>query len=579
MAKIPHGFDVGAYWLNGRGGGALSTPAQLKHEIRRAYEACNVIHSGGDQDCWGAGSNEPVGFQQRIDNNVAQWITFLQQIKQVGEELEIPVGGLRGVISRDLCGLRRNLNNDFPEGKWQITRDIEPYITDLCSQISALDLEPYVAGWFFGNEVFFSDHYQTWTEADIEELADAVHDAQVAQNAFYPFYWAEFANGSAMPSRDPWVLEPVQERWNYVIPNDFKKWVDALPLDHVTPARLMLQLHFYPWGTAADAWRYRKHAARTFEPHKGAVSLELADNAPWQVWSTILDAEDPYGSSELHSYRRKFPIGSYPSSKMQFQPKFGLNVHEGSERPGHVDAHKIIRVLMNMRRQWIDVREDGRLTGFWAHAWNVPTPSLDNIWRQWTETGTTKHRYAEAIQNEFGAGAEGLPEVWIDPQTQEMITTGITEVKPVSDVEQRDFVIKYHIAPTTVLRAATDPDHVELGSTTILGKRPQMRIEIHLTDGSSWAGLVRTITEGYTYPTPSGPSIYPSTVPHGKYDADPTDDVPAMHGTAAYWDGLWDYGTEDGKNAPGGDDPPVPYRADLILDGQTVSSKAFTKLS
>ena len=87
----------------------------------------------------------------------------------------------------------------------------------------------------------------------------------------------------------------------------------------------------------------------------------------------------------------------------------------------------------------------------------------------------------------------------------------------------------------------------------------------------------RTVRPRDTYPTPSGPSIFPSTVPHGKYDADPTDDVPAMHGTAAYWDGLWDHGVNDGKDAPGFATDPRPYRAALILDGQKVASKPFVK--
>jgi len=50
-----------------------------------------------------------------------------------------------------------------------------------------------------------------------------------------------------------------------------------------------------------------------------------------------------------------------------------------------------------------------------------------------------------------------------------------------------------------------------------------------------------------------------------------------MHGTAAYWDGLWDDGTEDGKNAPFEAVDGTPYRADLILDGDMVASKPFVK--
>ena len=81
-------------------------------------------------------------------------------------------------------------------------------------------------------------------------------------------------------------------------------------------------------------------------------------------------------------------------------------------------------------------------------------------------------------------------------------------------------------------------------------------------------GRVRIITEGYS--SGEGYSA-PTTSPHGKYVGEATDQGTGKPiATAAYWDGLWDHGPDDGENAPFGPPPPDPnskeYGAFLVLD-------------
>ena len=604
MAKVPHGFDVGIYWLSGVAASqGSSTLGQLKSEIRRAYEgerdipyeAFNVIHSGGDTNCWGEGASEPplsAGKQVRINNNAEGWIEYLKTIRDITAELGIPVGHLRGTISRDLCGMHEMIAkppspDTFPLGPWTIEHDITPYVKKLCERIVEEGLKPYVAGWFFGNEVYTSDKYLTWNVAKVTGLAWGVQTAQLAvldpdtnDPCNFPYYWAEFVTTTGDTSdpnatgREFWTRNTdTGAPWDYEVPDTFKDWVNAFPFTaNPDTAKLIFQPHYYPWGTPLDAWRYDKTRDAAGPPP--SFYKENPSEGPWRVWSTILDAPDAYTGLEAHAFRTKFLIADYPKSQLEFQPKFELNRQASAAWPGHVDAHKVIRVQMNMRRQWSEVREDDRMTGFWIMIWNQAEPLADMLWHQWTETAPGKRRYAEAVQNEFGAGTEGLPEVWMEGG--QLITTRIKEVvedpspKP-PDIKQ-GFYVKYHIAPTTIMQPQNDPAALVLGEFD-LGKRSEMEIQIVRTDLSSDV-LVRTITEGYEA------SNYPSPryQPHGRFEvqANETATDPLL-GTCAYWDGLWDNGPDDGKNAPGDTDPPVQYRADLVINGFIESSLAFEK--
>ncbi len=611
MGKIPHGFEVGMYWLNGVGAGGASTLAQLKYEMQRAYEgeqdipyeACNVIHSAGDPNTWASPASrphEPTGAgatkQQRIDNNVDGWMDYLRTIEDLTAELGIPVGRLRGTISRDLCGLHEGFNTSETLKEWELVQDIEPFVTELCTQIVAEGLEPYVAGWFLGNEVYSSTHYPDWDDTTIGALAQTVQTAQLAEGCEFPFYWSEYVEAD-LAARKFWHV--VNQEWLYTVPDTFQDWVDAV-INHeaATPAKVILQLNYYPWVTANDQLRYRRRARNAND----VLSLELTDNGPWRNWSTFLDADEPYSGEPGHAYRTKFPKSgadpSYPSSVLQFQPKIGLNEQRITEQGqpayysyyvGHVDAHQNIRVLMDMRRQWADVRGDDRMTGFWIHAWNQ-TDATRDIWHQWTETGADKYRYAEAVQSEFGAGEEALAAVWLDG-SQNVITTRIVsvdvdEVTPPKNTRvEQPFYIKYHIAPEDVMRVPEDPNELVLGEF-VLGQRPEVEIRIYHTDPAPDV-LVRTITAGYNenrYPsprvTPPGQyvGVYPHTVPP------PTNPPPVlpkpMEGACAYWDGLWDEDHDGaataGTNAPF-DPEPQHYRAELVINGDVASSFDFEK--
>ena len=181
--------------------------------------------------------------------------------------------------------------------------------------------------------------------------------------------------------------------------------------------------------------------------------------------------------------------------------------------------------------------------------------------------GDGLHRYTEAIQNEIGAGSKGLTEVWTE--SSQLITSGIKKVvvdpDPPGGIVQ-GFRVEYHVAPTTVL----GPD-LKLPFT--LGHRPTVAIDIwQMTNGARIpGGCVRIITEGYS--SGEGYSA-PTTSPHGKFvgSAAPQGSGKLL-GTAAYWDGKWDHGDDDGENAPVRDDFPPNgdyYAAYLVLDGQAL---------
>ena len=94
----------------------------------------------------------------------------------------------------------------------------------------------------------------------------------------------------------------------------------------------------------------------------------------------------------------------------------------------------------------------------------------------------------------------------------------------------------------------------------------------------SRGGPVRSITEGYAPGDGADEGFHdPTLVPHGQYvgetmrqDGDEHDHF--LIGTAAYWDGKWDHGDDDGENAPIRNDDPLTggdyYGAFLVLDGE-----------
>ncbi|MAF11579.1 hypothetical protein CMK11_14110 [Candidatus Poribacteria bacterium] len=559
------------------------------------YEACNLIQSNGEQTQWGAGDNEPPDADDRITNNINGWINYLKAIRDATAELGESPGAIKGLTSRHLCGLvHGQVIPDPPEpppppwplGAWDPQTDVKPYVQGLCWQIQQDGLEPYVGGWHFADEIFA--RYLAWTASDVYDTAEAVQTGQENPQKFvaggggetsetgvnFPYYWAEQMIITSPASRATWTV--VDGKWKFKIPALFKTWVDSFKGTNMDAAGLVLLPDYYPWASPSNRWHYRKHVARTFDPFKGAVSLEVADNPPWMSWSTFLSAKDPYTGLDTDSLRATFPEGpgQYPASKLTFQPAMGLSRQQNALFPMHVDAHKEIRVMLNMRRQWEAHLNDFRLTGFWLVGWNQvgEDPENDGAWHQWTEANSRK--YAEAVQNEIGGGTEGIPDVWIDQPSGDLITTGIKAVKRVG-VAPNDtrFYIEYHIAPTTIMQEEGHANALVLGEF-VLGERVIVKIEIRRTDGPNPNELVRTITEGYETPDYRDP-----VVPHGKYDAPPTSLGPVLAATTAYWDGFWDNGDDDGKEAPGVAGAAAQYRADLYLNDEPspVSSLAFQK--
>lgn len=140
------------------------------------------------------------------------------------------------------------------------------------------------------------------------------------------------------------------------------------------------------------------------------------------------------------------------------------------------------------------------------------------------------------------------------------------------------FRIEYHVAPTSVLGS-----NLKLPFT--LGYRPTVAIDIwEMTNGAKVAGgRVRIITEGYA--TGQG-YLAPTISPHGKYTGSPHPEAQGapLVATAAYWDGKWDHGVNDGVNALARTGP-IPsgnyYAAYLSLDDEPLEGSeefvAFVK--
>ena len=299
----------------------------------------------------------------------------------------------------------------------------------------------------------------------------------------------------------------------------------------------------FPWGSANLRWRYRRH-----KDTSGVVSDKLSDNPPWEAWDTFLD-----------TFRTKYPDSNeHYSARLQFNPVFACSRQASNQWPRHVDAHKTVRTLMNLRQHWIDDLSDDRFTGFQMITWNqgVAPASGSGAWDAWEQSGT--YRWAEAIQNETTAGTEGLSDVF-------PTSSKINSVSEQTNNTDEGFRIEYQLAPTTVMGATG----ITMGTSTIMGKRVDWHIEIWTMTSGSRTTLVRTIDEGYDYPNGTNKSISP----HGVYSGNAVSQGSGkLIGTAAFWEGYWDHGTHDGENAPFVTGSGQDYGAFLVVDGTRLDS-------
>jgi hypothetical protein len=551
MAKIHHSIPVGMYAVNGVRDNAASAPMQLLEQLKRIYEgdpaspyqACNVVQSYSAAGLWGGGEAEGTG---RVQHNANGWRIFLEQIQTANAFFG--GGNLKGIVSRNLAALRQGTANTNP-GPWS-PEELFNFADSLCAQIISGSLQDCVGGWYLSDEGLGRDWYfdpseHEWkpglysvSDDSWREAVTQVHRAQIGRGLNYPFYWADTGERWKVEENIPWPLNTwhiADNQWYYTLPDRMISWVDIVfELDdaefvhsEAEKPRLIYQPFYYPWGSSGQDWRYRKHARSS-----GELNTVLPDNPPWSKWYTFMEA-----------LRTTFPVNEeHPGyARLFFQPVAQTSLQtEGSLYPRHVDIHKQIRVLLNLRAYWQELG-DQRFNGIWFLGWNMTGyPNGDSAaWTQWEQAGT--YRYAEAIQNEFGAGTEGITDAWKEGSGN--ITSRIVSVE--ADPEPRTtagFFIHYHLAPSSFLGSS-----FVLGPNRKMGTRNAFRIEIWRKEGGIWITdpPVATIDEGYTYHGGNTTSISPQ----GKYVGSPMEQgSETLIGTAAYWDGQWDNGPHDGED-------------------------------
>ena len=574
MAKVHHDITVGMTAANAKVSGN-ATQAELTAQFveiyngdpASRYQACNAVWAfTQDGDFWGAtGANE-----QEINAN--GWTIYLKAVRDANAQ--VGGGNLKGNISRNLAGLLSGGDpaavgcNGTQSPPWTEAQ-LEDYADTLCGNIVSEGLEDCVGAWYLDDEGLKHLWYPDFGNVDaVVRAAEIVHGVQKSHNLNIPFQIAEeltIEGGREIAvcvdgdlemealavDRVFWFRNDNDQPWAFQMPATLKARIDAFfdPQSVLSDARVTFLPFFYPWAVASMFWRYHRSVEQN-----GALSTVLRENPPWMVWKTAMDA-----------FMQEFPAATY--DRLEFQPVTDVSRQAPlgtGMYPRHVDLHKATRVLLDLRKGWEAIFDD-RFTGIWYTGWmKTGHPEGEGAHKNWTQTGT--YRYAEAIQNEIGAGAEGLPEVWTDDQGAAITTEIVAVVEGVSTappptvpagVTARAWRIQYRLGPPTLLGPT-----LVLGTGRKLGERRAWKMEI-------WrAGLpprlVRTITEGFL-----------GTSPNGRYEGDVTTEGDPDFGTSAYWDGLWDdsggFPGKDGTLASAGS-----YTVHLIVDGVTEDSAAFT---
>ena len=398
MAKRHHDFDVGMQSVAGDGvaSGGVSSKESLQAEMQRVYvgepslqyQACNRIQSWGDSYGWSEDPDnemrpfygEPANFlptacqrQARSHVHAEAWSRYLTALEMANDA--VGGGNLKGIISNMLTprisGTQIKCTTDWDIYPWN-EDDITLFVESLCDLIIANDYEDLVLGWYLADE--------SWArgvdKSDFRCAAKWTHVAQKSKGLNWPFYWAELANLSHDVDDEHyfWRADPGTEVLRYAVwdgdveggynpdyDNEFDIWLNYFfpqnlsPLDPnredaLSDATLVWLPFYYPWGSPLIQWRYRRHTVSD-----GQLNLHLRDNPPWALWHTFLD-----------TFRTKYPISNeHYSDRLRFNPVIELSRQSAEGMfPRHVDAHKMIRVLMNLRQYWIQHHEDDRFAGF-----------------------------------------------------------------------------------------------------------------------------------------------------------------------------------------------------------------------
>ncbi len=464
MAKTHHCIDVGILAIqNPTLTGIQSDFVNIyTGDSISGYQACNRLHSYGDGNSWGFGDPEGPNKEQV---NANAWVGFVQRIESANNPI---VGGnLKGIISRPLMGLHVDRG-------WTLAQ-LDNYVRLLCDGLTTAQ-KNLVAGWYLDDDGLPDDRNPVHTVTQWRNVISTVHTAQKCKGVNWPFYWADGIDGNMFWSGG-----------QHVIPQKLKDWIS--PSSFPSDATPIFMPYYYPWTDyilSQNNWKY------TVWP-------------PWKKWQTF-----------MNNLNSTFPTASYPNLKFQpvleaWQRKFG----DGSSfpRPGHVDMHKQIRVVLSQVR----------VNGIWFLGWYMTQTEQPKAteagWAKNNWTQSTSHRWAEAIQNEPEAQTEGISSAipgsnailqnFPNPFTHKDLNTGVCGTR-----------IPYHLA-----------------------QRSSFQIKIYTIGGQ----LMRTINEGYM-----------GNSPQGKFENGIVTQGPVLNGTSAYWDGRDELGAPLANG---------PYLAYLIIGG------------
>ena len=341
------------------------------------YQACNAIQSYGDF-AW-----LPVT-KRRVEQNADYWIEYIKRVENANALVDGGTGGgnMTAVISRNLMGLRLGVNEQDNADLWPVYGlSAMPYVMGEARlggepEWNLFELREYVyaiidgltpaqrnlvAGWWVDDEgTEKADH----TTALFIEVVTTVHNAQKDRGVNWPFYWAEETGFLQSEGGD---LHMSGGSWTSDLPPKMRDWIEVFFTEaDLLDATPVFMPFYYPW--ASNNWE--------------------STPRPYLRWKLLMeDLEDRYPRS-THDRLKIHPV-----LQASDQASGGVG-----SMPSHVDMHEQIVAMLDL----------DRVDGMWFIGWDqTPRPANElDAKRNWTQAGSA--RWAEAIQNEIGAGTEGL---------------------------------------------------------------------------------------------------------------------------------------------------------------------------